>query len=945
MEAASLFLREEKSPTDKFLELMREPFRTQLTTDAVKAALITSLSITAIIFFLFCILRPWNTIVYAPKLRHADEKHAPPPLGKGLFAWWKPVTATREEILVQTIGMDAAVFLRFARMCRNVFLILGTLALAIVVPVNVIVGKNFYKNVGMSDAIFLMTPQGMWGKPYWTYVAVAYIFDIVICGFLWHNYRAVHRLRRTYMDSPDYQNSLHARTLMITDIPKSLRSDQGVVQITDEIKTTPEVPRGSIGRNVKDIPELMEEHEAAVMALEKVLAKYLKNPKKLPAQRPMCKPSKKDPEFVDKNEKIDAINYLTTRIERLENRIREVRETVDKRDAMPYGFASYESIESSHSVAYLARHKHPQGTTVRQAPRPKDIIWKNLHLDPKTRRWRWFINNLWITLLTIAWTGPNALIAVFLAQLNNLGSLWPSFQTQLVKNPTFWAVIQGVLAPAITSAFYFFLPIIFRRLSVRAGDTTKTSRERHVVHQLYSFFVFNNLFVFSLFACAWTFVTNIVKQTRDDGKPFVQAVRDAEPFVQIMISLCQVSPFWLTWLVQRNLGAALDLAQVVNLGWGSFSRKFLNPTPRELIRRTAPPPFDYASYYNYFLFYSTVALCFAAIQPVTLVVTAFYFTVDDVMKRYLLMYIFVTKNETGGLYWRVIFNRFLIAAFLSNCVIALTVAARGLRWPMLSAMVPLPILLIGFKFYCKKAFDDSIQYYTKGTTKGAEAVMPIDKESRRRDRVGVRFGHPALYQKLTVPMVNEKSKHLLRELYRGRLDADASYSSAGFSDVYSMKRMSADRPGKEASPTGPFEFVSESNMDFENFKNRPEFADEHGGGGELFTRPGTPSTIMTADRDRGRSSSRDSDRTYASDSNTGVTYPAGYHTTPSALREYSPSPAPLDRVESNPYQLRDETALLHGAAPMGTESPRLEYTPYSPNDGSGRQDYFGGRQI
>jgi hypothetical protein len=56
-----------------------------------------------------------------------------------------------------------------------------------------------------------------------------------------------------------------------------------------------------------------------------------------------------------------------------------------------------------------------------------------------------------------------------------------------------------------------------------------------------------------------------------------------------------------------------------------------------LIKRTAPPPFDYASYYNYFLFYSTVALCFAALQPVTLVVTAFYFTLDASMKKYLLL--------------------------------------------------------------------------------------------------------------------------------------------------------------------------------------------------------------------------------------------------------------------------------------------------------------------
>jgi hypothetical protein len=80
---------------------------------------------------------------------------------------------------------------------------------------------------------------------------------------------------------------------------------------------------------------------------------------------------------------------------------------------------------------------------------------------------------------------------------------------------------------------------------------------------------------------------------------------------------------------------------------------------------------------------------------------------------------------------------------LSNCIVALLVLARGYgsRWTMLGSLIPLPLGLLAFKFYCKSAFDSSIKYYTKGeVTKGAEAPAPIDKESRRRDRVAVRFG-------------------------------------------------------------------------------------------------------------------------------------------------------------------------------------------------------------
>jgi hypothetical protein len=551
------------------------------------------------------------------------------------------VFKTAEQEYVDKIGVDATIFLRFARMCRNMFIVLAIVGCVILIPVNVKNSVDFKKNanfaVNASEAILLMTPRDLFGNIFWAFVVVAYLMDIIVCGFLWWTYRAVHRLRRQYMDSSEYQNSLHARTLMITDIGPSFRSDQGIVEVTDSLKTTPEVPRASIGRNVKDIPDLIELHEEAVIELEGVLAKYLKNPNQLPATRPLCTPSKKDPEYVDKKQKVDAIDYLTARIRRLESQIKEARETIDNRDAMPYGFASYESIESAHSVAFAARSKHPHGTTVQLAPRPNDVIWKNLPLDAKTRRWRRVINNFWITLLTLLYFIPNALIAVFLSKLTNIGALVPAFQTELNKNPNFWAIVQGVAAPAVTSLFYYFLPIIFRRLSIKAGDQSKTSRERHVTAQLYTFFVFNNLVIFSLFGTIFGVVVNVVKYAKDEHLSFMEIKTKVDLKTTLMQTLCEVSPYWVTWLVQRNLGAAVDLAQAVNLGWGSFSRKFLNPTPRDLIKRTAPPPFDYANYYNYFLFYSTVALCFAPLQPITLVIVAIYFTLDSWMKKYLLM--------------------------------------------------------------------------------------------------------------------------------------------------------------------------------------------------------------------------------------------------------------------------------------------------------------------
>ncbi|GAB1732503.1 hypothetical protein NU195Hw_g1962t1 [Hortaea werneckii] len=958
----------------EFLNLIASPFASELLSDAFLASLAVSIALSLGVLALFCLVRPYNSVVYAPRAKHADTKHAPPPISKGIFGWIPPLVRTKEQDMVNKVGLDGAIFIRFTKMLRNIFACLTVVGCGILLPVNLVSSNNSAKNA----SFFLkMTPQYMYGsQAFWAYVAAAYIFDAIIFYFLWRNYKAVVRLRRAYFDSPDFQRSLHARTLLLTDIPKEFRSDEGIVKITEEVHATNDLPRAAVARNVKDLPDLVEEHEECVRSLEGHLAKYLKDPNRLPPKRPMCKVSKNDKSYT-KGQKVDAIEYLTARIKELEIEIKEVRESVDKRNALSYGFASYESINEAHSTAYVARNGGPQGTIIRLAPKPNDLVWKNLKMLKNERNWQNFINNLWVALLTIVWVAPNVLISVFLSNLTHLGLLWPAFNDNLMANQKWWSVFQGVAAPAITTAFYYYLPNIFRQLCINSGDVTKTSRERHVMHKLYSFFVINNLIVFSLFSAVFGFITAAVNASKTDSA--WDAIVDSEPFVKIVSTLCQVSPYWVSWLLQRNLGAAIDLSQLTNLAWGSFSRRFLSPTPRQLIELSAPQPFDYASYYNYFLFYSTVAFCYAGLQPLALPVTAFYFWIDSWIKKYLLLYVFITKYESGGMFWRTLFNRVLVFTVLGNIVIALLVGAQAVgvyegnvaNWGMLVAMVPLPFLIAGFKWYCARTFDDQIHYYQMGKAmKDAEWHAGNEQKRRKGDRVGVRFGHPVLYKPLMTPMVSAKAQHLLKQVYSGRTSLDDNTTVAGFSDVY-MDAMDTNRPGKP-SGMAPFEVVPEHEMDFEHYKNRPEFRDELGGDGELYgqaqdiIRPGTPGTMTTMSRTgtmdtfdsrgrrsgsrgplagRSRSDSRDSEQTAV---NAPTEYPRGYHHTPN-LRDASPAGSDYSVDDhSNRGRFLDvgshktsQEGLVSNAARMGGSPPPMLPTPRAPSPG-GYSAIYGG---
>lgn len=916
---------------DQLLCLVADPFSNTFHQIAVFSALGYSVGTMILITLAFSIMRPHNSVVYAPKLKYADDKHAPPRIGKGIFAWFWPVASTKEAELVEKVGLDGTIFLRFTRMCRDIFGLVTIVAIAVLLPANAISSrKNIPKIVG-HGFLTLSSAQYVRGAALWVHVVCAWAINIIVAFFLWRNYVAVTRLRRQYFESAEYLTALHSRTLMLTDIPSASRTDEGILRLTDEVEQTSSLPRAAIARNVKELPELIEEHDEVVKELEVVLAKYLKNPDNLPASRPTTTPSKK---YRKNNggQKVDAIDYLTDRIGELEVEIKHVRESIDKRNPMPFGFASYERIEDAHTVAYAAKKKHPHGTTIKMAPRPNDLIWKNLPLSKRDRKWKRFSTNFWIAILTLIWIAPNALIAIFLSNLTNLSNIWGGFQKQFLSHKTIWSIVQGIASPALTSLVYLILPIIFRRLSIHAGDTTKTSRERHVATTLYSFFVFNNLIVFSIFSVLFGF-TKFVVDHKDEG--VWDAIKEGNILFRLVYGLCSVSPFWLTWLLQRNLGAAADLAQVLNLTWGWFNRAFMSPTPRQTIEWTAPPAMDYAVYYNYFLFYATVALCFVTIQPLVIPVTAFYFAVDYWLKKYLLLYVLITKTESGGQYWRILFNRLLFAIILADFIIALVLKFQG-TWVMVGLVAPLPLLLIGFKFYCASVFDDQNEFYTRATLKDPENLADAGHKTRKNDRVGTKFGHPALYSKLITPMVHAKAQHVIGRVYRGRLNSENDTSAPlGYSDI-AMDPMSRDVPGKTArfapeqrKQKNLFEVVPESHLDFGYFKDRTDFSEEHGGDGELYGRPqdlvsersSTPRSFMGRD---GGSPSSSRASSPGSEGGFGRQSPQEPRPMHPAYRDHSrQSSGGRGNFYSNGNE--SERNLLSGAQPVGTVESEQQY--------------------
>jgi len=96
----------------------------------------------------------------------------------------------------------------------------------------------------------------------------------------------------------------------------------------------------------------------------------------------------------------------------------------------------------------------------------------------------------------------------------------------------------------------------------------------------------------------WTAVRDFVNIAQDNGVNW-DSVKDVHFGDRTAIAIFDISVFWITYLLQRNMGALLDLAQLFSLIGKSLTIRFLSPTPRQKIEWSAPPSFEYATFYNY----------------------------------------------------------------------------------------------------------------------------------------------------------------------------------------------------------------------------------------------------------------------------------------------------------------------------------------------------------
>ncbi|KAI7902227.1 uncharacterized protein BX663DRAFT_512192 [Cokeromyces recurvatus] len=729
----------------------------------------------------FSLLRPRNSLVYAPKLKFSAKGSQPPSINSNeWFAWVKPILRIPDDQLLKLIGCDALLFIRFTRLLRKLFFFMTLIGVCALIPINIVATKLTGQWPPPSGSIDILSiaginlhngklrtdPNTAW---YWSPFAATWLFSIMIAYFMYKASCDYIKMRQYYFRLPE--NEITMKSLIVSRIPETMRSDDKLktwIESTKAIKYP--IKDTMIGYHSSKLTELFEKHEIAVQNLETTLASYLNDGKDSNLKnkkRPTVRIGSRF--FCFGGQKVDAIDYYTKEVSELEKEINDLRKS-QKAKTAHYGWVSFDRIEWAHATEQSLKKE----LNIRLSPTPSNLVWSNLPLDEKTRKTKRWIGHAVYWVFVFAWMIPMGTLSAT-SNIINLIRLIPNSAAFIEHHQILMGIIQSYFTPIIMAFFFYLLPIIFRFLSKHQGYWTQTSLDRKVLTKLYIFFIINNLLVFtltSMFIGIYGQLRSLVESGTLPGGH--QGISLTGYVMQVAKNIADVSTFWINFVCLKSLGLTMDLAMVVPLVTITVRKFLTRPSPREIREMARPPFFDYPQNYNLLLFFFTIALVYSAMSPLILPFAFVYFCVAGLVFKYMLMYIYVTKIESGGKIWPVLFQIVMTSVifFQVTMIIILTLKNGYLQAYIL---IPLPILTLIFQYVYYRRMHRLGSYLS-----GTEPIHPVaidesfmgdqdhlkkEKTKKKKQSLESQFQDPAYHDQLLVPTVHDDVKHLLKEVY------------------------------------------------------------------------------------------------------------------------------------------------------------------------------------
>ncbi|KAI9316332.1 hypothetical protein BX666DRAFT_227509 [Dichotomocladium elegans] len=611
---------------------------------------------TGLLFFLiFCFLRTrerWAPI-FAPRMHM--KRHKPPALPNTFFGWILPLLKIDNREIMYKVGLDAVVMLQFLTMAIKLFGICSVFGIATLVPISVTNGNVTQTNLtGQIDnlAITVLDDSSSFLIAYLVYT---YLFCFLTFFFVHQNFHSFLYLRARYLLR--VSKTLSCRTVVVTGIPRDLRSDEKLADYYSNLGLG-SVVKAHMVRQIKDIDDLLKKRVRALRKLETAYATYWGNPCRLPDYDPDkilmdteayqdnvrltgILRNKKLPEtktgFLGLwGERVESIQYYTEMFNQLDRQVEEARDK-SSFDMTNVGFVTFDNMQAALIASQIAIHPEPFHCRTKMAFEPRDVLWGNVAIRGRERILREII--VWtITIaLSVFWVVPISIISTF-TSLETLLRVFPS----VIRRSTFVQnLLQGLVPTLLVNIFMAVLPLIFDSLGVVQGLRSHSAIARAT---------FSNT------------VLKTIEQLWNHPSEIANLLGTTLP---------AVAPFFINYTVlQGMLLMPLNLLLLGALIVRGFNHFFLCKTPRDHAENRAPWAFNYGTGYPPPLLIFIIVLAYSTISPIILLFGTVYFCIAYLVYKYQFLYVYFQPYDAVGDAWTMVFPRIIVGMIIFQLTMA-----------------------------------------------------------------------------------------------------------------------------------------------------------------------------------------------------------------------------------------------------------------------------------
>ena len=238
------------------------------------------------LIFLSCFYHNQKTspLFISPR-RHRLPKLVPPALPvDGYLSWVKVCFLLSDEEIINRVGYDSLIFLRFHRLALRCIVKMSVFSFVVLLPLNFTGGghakaqdlKEYVGSLFFTDFLRFTMANVQPGSPrLWVHCFAAYLLTAIVIRELLREYEAFNSIRHRYLLSREP----HLRTVLVTNIPRHLRSSNRLENYFRNVYPNA-VRNVFVCQNVIRLESLVVQRTAILGRIEKELLMLCRSEKK-----------------------------------------------------------------------------------------------------------------------------------------------------------------------------------------------------------------------------------------------------------------------------------------------------------------------------------------------------------------------------------------------------------------------------------------------------------------------------------------------------------------------------------------------------------------------------------------------------------------------------------------------------------------------------------------